>query len=272
MATVLLRGLGPTRRGYVPRGPVPPSPDSIEDLLEWGGRLRLASLRIEPEAPPELASDLERLGLRPAAPTQPTRTEIVTLRSETELLSGFQKKTRYSIRRSGPLEVEEGLDADALARQTAATASRKDIALPDAAYYRLLLEKLAWSRTYVAKLHGEALAANLVARFDGRAYYLYAGWGRTHPELMPAYGAIWAALQAAARDSCADFDLWGVPPEVDRDHPWHSIWVFKRGFGGRSVGYCGAWELVYAPVSHAVSRFAESVRLGIRRARRVRAR
>src|SRR5205085_3471248 len=65
-ATVLLQGRGRLSRGYVPRGPVPASPAALEALAGWAGERRLARLRVEPEAGPELAGALRELGFRPA--------------------------------------------------------------------------------------------------------------------------------------------------------------------------------------------------------------
>jgi lipid II:glycine glycyltransferase (peptidoglycan interpeptide bridge formation enzyme) len=68
---------------------------------------------------------------------------------------------------------------------------------------------------------------------------------------MPTYAVQWAAMRAAAAAGCGDYDLWGVPPSRDADHPWHGLWQFKTGFGGELVELCGAWDLDLAPVRAA---------------------
>ena len=88
----------------------------------------------------------------------------------------------------------------------------------------------------------------MVARFAGRAYYLFGGSSGERRELMPAYAAQWEAMRAAARAGCRDYDLWGVPPEDDPHHPWHGLWQFKAGFNGSRVELCGAWDLELAPL------------------------
>src|ERR1700719_2560217 len=52
MASVQLRGVGPVREAYVPRGPVPATAESIGALVEWARDAKIAKLRLEPEAPP----------------------------------------------------------------------------------------------------------------------------------------------------------------------------------------------------------------------------
>ena len=51
MASVLMRGLGPLREAYLPRGPVPATAASVGRLVEWARERKVARLRIEPEAP-----------------------------------------------------------------------------------------------------------------------------------------------------------------------------------------------------------------------------
>ena len=72
-ATALLRGSGPLRWAYVPRGPVPASTEAVAELAVWARARRLARLRVEPEAPASFGSELGRLGFRRAAGVQPTQ-------------------------------------------------------------------------------------------------------------------------------------------------------------------------------------------------------
>src|SRR5262249_10086226 len=51
-AQVLLRGAGPLRWAYVPRGPAPAARRVVEELIDWARERSLARLRVEPEAPP----------------------------------------------------------------------------------------------------------------------------------------------------------------------------------------------------------------------------
>lgn len=248
MASVQLRAVGPAREAYVPRGPVPTTPHSIEVLVDWARRAKVSRLTIEPEVGPEF-NGIESAGFVPAKPIQPQHTRILDLHPPAELLAGFRKGRRYNIRageRRGVV-VEEGKDAAELARQSAAVERREMIHLPDRRYYQLLLEHLPWCRTYVAyePANREALATVLVARHAGRAYSLFAGRSGAHRELNGNDLAWWSAISAAAAAGCHDFDFWGVPPpDADSEHPWHGIGVFKSEFGGEPVSYSGAWELV----------------------------
>ena len=249
MASVQLRGLGPVREAYVPRGPVPASPDAIGALVDWARSAKVARITVEPEAPSEFGGVMSERGFKRAAAVQPQHTRILKLASPDQMLATFKHGRRYNIRageRRGVV-VEEGKDAAELERQSAAVERRESIHLPPRSYYQLLLDELPWCRTYVGRHPDtrEALSAVLVARHAGRAYHLFAGRSGAHPELMANDLAWWAAIKAAAEDGCRDYDLWGVPPPAaGSEHPWHGLGFFKAEFGGEEVAYAGAWELV----------------------------
>ncbi len=273
MASVQTRGLGPLREAYVPRGPVPSTSRAIESLVAWARARHFARLRVEPEAPPALGEELKRLGFRSVAPVQPSHSSILRLVEPDALLKTFKHGRRYNIRaglRRGVV-VEEGKDAAELERQSAAVERREAIDLPGRGYYASLLELLPWCRTFVARhpQTGEALAAVLVARHDGRAYSLFAGRSGAHTELMGNDVAWWAAMTACGKAGCRDFDLWGVPaPDAGPDHPWRDLGVFKSEFNGEHVAYAGAWELALAPVGAKAFGLEASARRQWRKFRR----
>jgi lipid II:glycine glycyltransferase (peptidoglycan interpeptide bridge formation enzyme) len=250
-ALALLRGAGPARWAYVPRGPVPASGQALADLAAWARGRGLARLRVEPEAPPAFARELAEQGFVSAPDLQPRHTLVVPLGSEEGMLAAMKPKHRYNVRlaeRRG-VTVERGADAAEMWRQGRGTERRQDIALLGQAQYRRRLELLEWARVYVARHEGEALAAIFVARFAGRAYYLYGGSIGRRLELKPTYAVQWAAMRDAAGAGCRDYDLWGMPPTADdAGHPWHGLWQFKAGFGGELLQYCGAWDLVISPM------------------------
>jgi lipid II:glycine glycyltransferase (peptidoglycan interpeptide bridge formation enzyme) len=246
MASVLLRSVGPAREAYVPRGPVPATPEAMDALVGWARRAKVARLVVEPEAPATFGAALTERGFEPVAPTQPQHSRILELRAPDELLKTFKHGRRYNIRaglRRGVI-VTEGRDGAELARQSAAVERRESIHLPSQRYYELLLNLLPWCRTYVATnpATNEALATVLVARHEGRAYSLFAGRSGAHPELMGNDLAWWSAISSAAEAGGRDFDLWGVPPpDAGPQHPWHGLGFFKAEFGGQEVSYTGAW-------------------------------
>jgi hypothetical protein len=269
MASVQMRGVGPVREAYVPRGPVPATAGSIDALVDWARRAKIAKLRLEPEAPPSFGDALTERGFAKVEPTQPEHTRILTMRAPDELLTTFKHGRRYNIRaglRRGVV-VEEGKDAAELGRQSAAVERRESINLPPRRYYELLLDLLPWCRTYVGRHPetGEALSAVLVARHRGRAYHLFAGRSGEHPELMANDLAWWAAIRSAAEAGVKDYDLWGVPPPgAGADHPWHGLGFFKAEFGGEEIAYAGAWEMVLSATGSRLIELEKKARRGVR--------
>ncbi len=248
MASVQVRGLGPLREAYVPRGPVPATSESLAKIAAWARERGFVRLRVEPDGPPALAEDLAGLGFTRVHPTQPERTRILELGTPDAVLARIDRGTRYNIRlaeRKGVV-VEEGRDAAALVEQSKFVAAREAINLPSRAYYESLLDLLQWCRIYVARHaeSGDVLCAVLVARFAGRGYNLFAGRSGAHAELKANELAHWHAIRASTEAGLLEYDLWGVPPPgAPADHPWQGLGKFKAGFGGRLVDYAGAWEI-----------------------------
>ena len=251
-AQVQLQGPPGLRQAYVPRGPVPFGEPALRALSEWARQGGLIRLRVEPEAEAPCTAALRKLGFRPGVPLHPVHTQIVPLGPDDAMLASFKPKHRYNIRlalRKG-VEVEEGHDVAELHRQHAYTARRQAITGASLESYRRRLERLDWCRVYTARFEGEPVAAIMVARFAGRAYYLFGGSSDRHRQVMPSYAAQWAAMRAAAAAGCTDYDLFGMPASPDDPaDPWHGLQQFKAGFGGRTVSYCGAWDLVLSPLA-----------------------
>ena len=269
MASLLVRKVGLTREAYLPRGPVPATPEAVDSVVDMCRRSRVARLVVEPEAGEDFGEVLAERGFKRIAATQPQHTRIVKLIPPDELLKTFHHGRRYNIRTGVKrrVVVEEGADAAELAHQSAAVERRERINLPNRRYYQLLLDLLPWCRTYTAFAPEtrEPLATVLVARHDGRAYSLFAGRTGRSRELMGNDLAWWSAISSAAETGCTDFDLWGIPPpRAHPDHPWIGVGNFKAEFGGEEVAYCGAWELVIRPLGAAVLRADQKTRALIR--------
>jgi hypothetical protein len=267
VASVQQAMAGPARWGYLPRGPVPATAGALRVLTAWARRQGLARLRVEPEAPAEFAEVLGQEGFRPAPALHPTHTLVLDLGPEADLLAAMKPKHRYNIRLATKrgVTVDDRGDAAELARQHDATAGRQGISAAGREFYERRLRQLEWCRVYVARHQDEALAAIMVARFDGRAYYLFGGSTQVKRNLMPTYAVQWAAIREAAAAGCRAYDLWGVPPDADPEHPWAGLWQFKTGFGGRLLDYAGAWDLVLDPRGERLIGAREALRRGVKR-------
>lgn len=246
---VLTQGRAPLRWGFVPRGPAGCDARVLQALVDWARASGLARLRVEPELGPNARSLLEACGFERTADVQPSRTRIIELGPEDEMLASFRRSTRYNIRhaeRSG-VTVEQGRDAVELARQVYASASRAGVNLPGRRYLDTVLQTIPHARTFVASHGGEPLCALMVAVHDRRGYYLFSGASGRKRNLKAMDLAMWHGIRYAARMGCRDYDLWGVAPDSDPQHPWHGFTEFKRGYGGSEVEYAGTWDVALSP-------------------------
>lgn len=98
---------------------------------------------------------------------------------------------------------------------------------------------------FTANLNEQVLSGLILAICSHQAYYMYAGSSLECRELMPNYGLQWEAQLFARSSGCTQYDLMGIPPNNDLDHPMHGLFIFKTGFGGTPVHFLGCWDYVY---------------------------
>jgi lipid II:glycine glycyltransferase (peptidoglycan interpeptide bridge formation enzyme) len=280
------------RYAYIPRGPVIMSAAAggsdnfdafIGTLRETLSRLGCIFARVEL---PFLqtgglvsAADLERHGFHYVRSVQPADTLIVDLdKSEEDLLAAMHPKTRYNIRvaqkHGVSLREADYVDADRLRQDVGVfwrllgeTATRDKFHTHPQGYYEKMLEALAPSRggdlqvrLVFAEHGGEAVAACLVAEFGGTLTYLHGASSSAHRNVMAPQLLHWMLMSEAKRRGFDRYDLWGVAPGDDIEHPWAGITRFKKGFGGRRESYLGAWELSIDPFWYTLYRFAKRFR------------
>jgi peptidoglycan pentaglycine glycine transferase (the first glycine) len=266
--------LGGREFWYVPHGPVldyddPRAADRMRALViglrEVARQHRAIAVKLEPrlerDAPALVA--YEGRGLRRTDESlQVPDTRIVELPDDDDgLLAGFDKDTRYSVRRAE----REGVDVsvvedgdpraiDDLHELVAETQARAGFPLPPLERYRIAwgsLSRAGRSAILEARRGGELLASGMVVVEGDRSYYLFSGSRREErgaPKRYASYALQWAMMRLARSRGVRYHDLWGVaPPDAGPEHPWHGVGLFKKGFGGREVQWAGSWDLVVDP-------------------------
>jgi lipid II:glycine glycyltransferase (peptidoglycan interpeptide bridge formation enzyme) len=275
VVAIVAAQLRPLLRGrsfwYVPHGPVLDYAD-----VAAGERLRgvVVGLRqvahqhgaIAVKLEPRLAAGDPRLtafdgrGLRRLPDTlQVGRTRLVDLAADEALLAGFDKDTRYGVRRAEREGVrvsstEDGNDLaaiDALHALVVETQQRAGFPLPPRDRYRTAWRSLAGARRAVileARRDGELLASGMVVLEGQRSFYLFSGSrreARGEPKHYASYALQWAMMRLARSRGVRVHDLWGVAPAgAGREHPWFGVGLFKKGFGGSEVEWAGSWDIV----------------------------
>ena len=231
-----------------------PSPAGDRPPLRAAGRLRRAPVDV-----------------------QPTSTVIVDLAAaEEQLLARMKSKTRYNIRlaqRRG-VAVAVMTAADALGAPLAEwyrlyrdTAARHHITAHDERYFATLFALAAETANRQPELcllsashGGEPVGGIIVSVCGGMARYLYGASTLRHRSLMGNYALQWAAMRLARDRGCRAYDLYGISPSADADHPWAGLYRFKTGFGGAIVHRCGCWDYALRPLSYLLFRRAELLR------------
>jgi hypothetical protein len=153
----------------------------------------------------------------------------------------------------------------ALATETARRARARDVgAVLPPAYFAAIFRTMVPRKQAVFFLarHGDQpLAGALFLTSSDRMTYFY-GVSTRDPELTKLQGptaVFWHALRVARGREIPRFDLGAVTPTDDPAHPNHSVYYFKREFGGYVTDLHHA-ELALAPVKYA---FQERVMLPV---------
>lgn len=202
---------------------------------------------------------------------QPPDTVIIDLKpSEDEILVAMHKKTRYNIKLAARKGVEISLgnadDLTAWYDLYKTTSERDKIAIHSLSYYQkvfTMAEKSATApdvKMFLAKHEGDLLAGIIVLIDGDRATYLYGASSNGKRNLMPAYALQWEAMKTAKEAGCGTYDMFGIPPVNNPDHPMYGLYRFKTGFGGEIHHRLGAWDYKYSSLVYPVYRILEALR------------
>lgn len=256
---------------YIPKGPVGPDWGVLWEEIDRICRQRRAVfLKVEPDAWEEKFSGGEALvqaGFRPSGhPLQPSRTIVVNIEGDEEdILAEMKQKTRYNIRLAGRKEVvvRASDDLDAFAEMMEITGERDAFGVHTGEYYRRaydLFHPLGMCELFLAYYQGQPLAGLMAFARGERAWYFYGASNNQERNRMPTYLIQWEAIRWAKARGCTSYDLWGVPDRDEEvleaqftsrsDGLW-GVYRFKRGFGGKVVRSCGAWDKVYNRIAYA---------------------
>ena len=222
---------------------------------------------------------------RAAADIQAPDTVLVDLSvSPEEMLARMKPKWRYNI---GLAEKRGVIITDSAASDTdrlnifykllGETAKRDGIAIHSIDYYRRLFDvcnsykinsnskdNSLQLHLYIAS-HGEDVLAAIIVLFRGaQAVYLYGASSNIKRNLMAPYALQWKAMQDAKNFGCMSYDLFGIPPAEDPDHPMAGLYRFKTGFGGEILHRPGSWDYPCRKFLYWLFRNAEGLRKRLR--------
>lgn len=230
---------------------------------------RCVFVRLRPQLRSSELAKLDGLGLRKAPMhLHAEHTVILDLtKSEEELMKNMRRQTRYEVRRATKLELEvESSDSEELFREfhtaQAETAARQNFVPPD--LETLLAEREAFgdaARIYVTKTaEGAPVAYGLVFGVGLEAEYFEAASTELNYKLPGAYALLWQAIRDAREQGYERFNLWGIAPPGQKQHRYAGVTTFKTGFGGETVEFVPAQDLVISRPRYLLNWLIETMR------------
>jgi peptidoglycan pentaglycine glycine transferase (the first glycine) len=177
-------------------------------------------------------------------------------KSEEELLAGMRKTTRYEIRKAKNLGVaiEKSNDIDKFFALYDETSSRHNFVQHKG--IREEMETLD-ADLFLASHEGKTLAAAIIVYFGDEAIYHH---GASISSKVPgSYLIQWEAIREAKNRGKKLYNFWGIAPDINVNHPWRGLTLFKTGFGGRTMEFMHAHDY---PVSllYVIPRTVEGIR------------
>lgn len=193
----------------------------------------------------------------------PDSTRVYLTGDEEEILGRMKNKWRYNVRlaekKGVKIEKITGNDVnlseklDIFYDLYKITAERDGIAIHAKSYYESLLKKSAQDLNeksdtplvslYLAKHEEDYLGAIITLFCEDEAVYLYGCSSNVKRNLMPNFLLQWTAMKDAKAFGSPWYDLYGMPPTDDENHPMHGLYLFKTGFGGFNYHRIGSYDV-----------------------------
>lgn len=198
----------------------------------------------------------------------PDSTQIDLTAEEDEILNRMKSKWRYNVRlaekKGVQIEKVYGDDSnlseklDVFYELYKITAERDGIGIHPKSYYEDLLksssQQLAEGKDvpkitlYIAKHENDNLGAIITLFSKTESIYLYGCSSNVKRNLMPNFLLQWTAMKDAKEYGSKYYDMYGMPPTDDENHPMHGLYLFKTGFGGNNIHRIGSWDVYLKPV------------------------
>jgi len=238
---------------FVPRGPLCNSQKDFDALM--GGIYAMAKrsksvfIRIEPPS-----SDYDFIsgwGHKAHAHYYPQHSLMINLdTTEEEILKQMKPKGRYNIKvaeKSGVV-VKVSKNVADFYQIFEETTERDKFSGHSLKYYEKMVDTLGdHVKLYLAEVEGKVVAGIIVTFYKDTAIYYFGASSNEYRNCMAPYLLQWTAMKDAKKTGMKSYDLFGIAPEGEPNHPWAGITDFKMKFGGRRVEYAQAREKIVSP-------------------------
>lgn len=265
---------------YCPYGPVATDPPAfaaaMDSLRALAGLQRARYIRVEPVAgglaPTVDATEaaLGHAGLRRAPRNiQPAQSWLVDLRPPEKEILGAMKSTNRNLHRNiGKKGVtftssNDPGDIGILLTFLHQTAGESGFKPQEDHYLRNAAHALmpgGDATLYVARLEDLPIGAALVYDSDDTRTYAHAAIDRAHRKLSAGIPLVVRMMLDAKAKGLQTFDMWGIAPDDEPEHPWAGFSYFKKSFGGAAVQYPGTWDLPMNKTAYAAYQLSRASR------------
>ncbi len=267
--------------GYLPKGLLP-THNSIEILEKIGQEENCIFIQLEPnvEKNSETENKMKQLGLVTAAhPLFTKYTFILDLtKTEEELLSNMNQKTRYNIRLAERKGVKVNKDnSDKAFREYLKllneTTKRQKFYAHTPRYHQLMWDTLKLkndkdfdknnlsAHLLTATYNNETLAAWILFVLGDTLYYPYGTSSTKYRDVMASNLIMWEAIKFGRSLGLKKFDMWGSLGEnPDINDSWFGFHKFKQGYGPKLTEFVGSFDLVINPYLYPLYKIADKIR------------
>ncbi|WPM05748.1 lipid II:glycine glycyltransferase FemX [Borreliella sinica] len=187
---------------------------------------------------------------------QPSNTTILNLNNSIEnILLNMKKKTRYNIKLSTKKNLDIIIDdkfmhLNAFYKLYKETSKRDKFAIHSKEYIQNLIEiykqdKNAQIKLIIAFYNNIIVSGIIVGIYKEKAVYLYGASSKEYRNLMPNYAVQFKAIQILKQLGIKEYDLLGIPPIANKQHPLSGLFAFKTGFGGNIIHRIGCYDFIY---------------------------
>ena len=243
----------------------------LENIAEIARAEKCVFARMRPQllATPENIHLLEAAGLK-RAPMHLAAEHTVMIdltADEATMLSRMRRQTRYEVRRADKVGITVEMRRDKEIFEEfwtvqGETARRQGFVPPSLKV--LMAEREAFGddiRIYVARTEaGEPVAYGMIIVGGREADYYEAASTDLNRKLPGAYALLWRAMRDLKREGYERFNLWGIAPAGQPNHRYAGVTTFKTGFGGETIEYVPAHDLVLSRVKYLKDYVVEAAR------------
>ncbi len=267
--SVLIRKMPgvPYKLMYAARGPVCDLTDkaALKDLTDGANQLarqhKAYALRIDPDVASDRTDFIDSMkelgythhpGDKDFNGIQPCYVFRLDVKGKTEeqLLADFHSKTRYNLR----LSARKGVTVRLCGKEMLAdftrimqeTGDRDGFITRPQSYFETMMDALGdKARLYMAFWEDKPIAGTLAVQYGNKVWYLYGASSNQHRNVMPNYQLQWEMIRWSLETGCDIYDFRGVSGDLTPDNPLYGLYLFKKGFGGDLVEFCGEFEMIY---------------------------